>query len=387
VTGKTFGGNIIPLNEEPDIAPLANHSPKTQSTCMNGGLMNGCSRIRGCNKAHGYRCYTAVEPNAIPNITALAGAFAVSDKTFELNLSSSWGGHTEMLAGTLDGFEGVNPKTGTSGKSGPGWGCDSKKDAPWHATPGDPFVNVPSCIPDQSGAGPYRPSPVAYVPTILDRLDSKSLSWNLYAGKPGDPPGAGYARAMCPTFYECLGSEQHTHVKEPSTFAGDASGGALPNFSIVVPYRDDSMHGGYSLTAGDNWIAQQIGAVENGPDWNSTAVFITWDDCGCYYDHVNPWAYDPSHNWGVRLPMIIVSPLAKPRFTDSTPATFASILAFTEHVFGLSPLGQSDATAYDYMKSFNFNQTPVQPIHLVQHSISRKELRHIASHPPPNSSS
>jgi hypothetical protein len=374
ITGQIATGETIPLSVEPDIVPATSHSVRAQNLCVNNGLMNGCSLVTGCNKAHGYSCYTAAKPRAIPNITALAKHYALSDRTFELNPSSSWGGHTEMLAATLDGFTGENPGAVHT----VGWGCDSGKDAPWRASLSDPVIQVPSCIPDQNGNGPYRDSPVSYVPTILDRLDSASLSWNIYAASASDPRGAGYARSMCPTFYECFSTSQHTHVKEPTEFVGDAGSGALSSFSIVVPTSADSMHPAWSNARGDNWIAQQVSAVENGPDWNSTAVFITWDDCGCFYDHVNPLAYNP--NWGVRVPMIIVSPWTKPVFTDSTPATFASILAFTEHDFGLPSLGAADAGAYDYMNAFDFNQPPLPPVRLKTHPISRAERRYIATH-------
>ena len=379
-TGQLHTGKSIPLSVEPDIVPIANHSPYVQRQCMNNGLMNGCDQTRGCNKLHEYRCYTAVQPGAVPNITSMARDFAISDRTFELTVSSSWGGHTELVAATNDGFLGVNPKKGTAGgRVGPGWGCDSKKDAPSAPTPSDPSQMVPSCVPDQAGNGPYKTSPVAHVPTVWDRLDSAGLNWTLYAAGAHDGPRAGYARSICPTFYECLDTQQ-SHLKSPTTFVTDASAGNLPTFSIVVPAGTESMHPGYSLTAGDNWIADQVNAVEQGQDWDSTAVFITWDDCGCFYDHVNPLQYDP--NWGMRVPMIIVSPWAKPGYTDSTPATFASIVAFTEHVFQLNPLGAADNTAYDYMDSFNFTGPPRPAVHLRSRPVPPASLRHIAEHPP-----
>jgi phospholipase C len=380
VTGQLPTGRSIPLNVEPDIVPLANHAPKTQETCMNGGLMNGCSLVKGCNRSHGYRCYTAADPTSIPNIIALADRFALSDRTFELNVASSWGGHTEVVAATLDGFTGENPRAGVGGGSSLGWGCDSRKDAPWRQSPDDPVIRVPSCVPDQQGNGPYRESPVQYVPTIMDRLDEAGLSWNIYAAGKNDPVGAGYARAMCPTFYECLSTSQEDHVKDPTTFTSDAAAGELPNFAVVIPNRNDSMHPGYSLAAGDDWIAEQINAMEQGPEWSSTAVFITWDDCGCFYDHVNPLAIDPS--WGMRLPMLIVSPWARPQYTDSTAATFASVLAFTEHIYGMASLGAADASAYDYRNAFDFGESPTRPIHLVTHAVPSASLRAIAAHPP-----
>jgi phospholipase C len=120
------------------------------------------------------------------------------------------------------------------------------------------------------------------------------------------------------------------------------------------------------MIKGDNWIGQIVAAIENGPQWNSTAIFITYDDCGCFYDHVPPPA-----GLGIRLPMVIVSPYAKPGFTDHGVASTASMLAFAEHVLGLTALNARDAGAYDYMGSFDIpppatpavqmTQTPVPP--------------------------
>ena len=111
------------------------------------------------------------------------------------------------------------------------------------------------------------------------------------------------------------------------------------------------------MALGDNWIGSVVSAIENGPDWNSTAIFITYDDCGCFYDHVAP----PVNGWGIREPMVIVSPYAKPGYTDTTHTTFSGILAYTEHIFGLSPLGENDAQAYDFHNAFNYSQAPLAP--------------------------
>ena len=84
------------------------------------------------------------------------------------------------------------------------------------------------------------------------------------------------------------------------------------------------------MAQGDNWIGSIVNAIEQGPQWTSTAIFITWDDCGCFYDHV-----PPPPGLGIRVPMLLVSPYAKAGYTDSAAASFASILAYTEHAFTL----------------------------------------------------
>jgi phospholipase C len=131
------------------------------------------------------------------------------------------------------------------------------------------------------------------------------------------------------------------------------------------------------MTVGDDWIGKVVSAIMNGPDWDSTAIFLTWDDCGCFYDHVPPPA-----GLGIRVPMIIISPYARPGYTDSTNAQFASVLAFTEHTFGLPALSSVDANAYDYFGAFNFSQTPLPPLpDAANQSISRAEQHQIATTP------
>ena len=89
------------------------------------------------------------------------------------------------------------------------------------------------------------------------------------------------------------------------------------------------------MLQGDNWIGSVVSAIQHGVQWRSTAIFITYDDCGCFYDHAAP----PS-GWGVRVPMVIVSPWAKPGHNDPRRASFSSMLAFTEHIFGLASADQ-----------------------------------------------
>jgi phospholipase C len=120
--------------------------------------------------------------------------------------------------------------------------------------------------------------------------------------------------------------------------------------------------------------------VEHGPNWRSTAVFITWDDCGCFYDQVRPGVNPDGTGQGPRVPVIIVSPYARPGYTDTTATTFAGILAYTEHTFGLRSLSGNDAGAYGFANAFNYNQAPLAPVHMVHRPLPAS-ARHL---PPPD---
>jgi phospholipase C len=367
--GKISDGSAMDLIPEPDLPPAVEHNQGSMVRAINGGAMNGWDRLFGCQVEYHYQCMTQAYRRSVPNLWSLANKYTISDMTFETGMRGSWGSHLQLVASTIDGFVGNEP-TGPPGEHGDG--CDTHQVVAWNGGDGD--VYVPSCVPNKKGRGPFQASPVKYVPTIMTRMDAAGLPWHIYA------PGRnafGYGWAICPTFYECLGGPQAHRVRGPYDFAGDAAEGKLSALSIVIPYYRDSQHNGRSLIQGDDWIAQNVAAVMNGPDWDSTAIFITYDDCGCFYDPVLP-----PDGAGIRVPMVIVSPYARARFVDHTTALGASMLAFTEHLFGLQPLSTEDANAYDYANAFNFQQTPLGPIPLPQHTVPWSSVVYMAHHPP-----
>jgi phospholipase C len=370
-TGRLPNGSTIPLAPASDQIPVVSHTVHSQLTAIDGGAMDGFGKIGGCNQTKQYRCYSEFDPSAIPNLAALAERFVVSDRTFELATTPSWAGHMVLASATLDGFEGDNPSNSAANM---GWGCDSGLTAKWGS--GANRQLVPSCVPDQQGRGPFEASPVPWVPTIFDRLAQAGLPWKIYGGVGG--PGTGYGWTICPTFYDCLGSSQRASLVPAANVLADADAGTLPAFSIATPTLADSQHNTTSMLVGDNWIGQVVGAIMNGPDWSSTAIFIAYDDCGCFYDHVPP----PQPTWGIRVPMVIVSPYARAGYTDSTDATYTSILAYTEHLFGLVPLGNADAGAYDYASAFDYAQPPLPPVGMVTSQISPEEQARLAADPP-----
>ena len=95
-----------------------------------------------------------------------------------------------------------------------------------------------------------------------------------------------------------------------------------------------------------------------GPLWNSTAIFITWDDFGGFHDHVPPPKLD-QFGLGPRVPLLIISPFAKSGLVSHTQYGFSSFLALVETRFKLPPLTQRDAGANNIVDSFDFNQQPL----------------------------
>jgi phospholipase C len=378
-TGTLHTGQTIPLPTANDITPDIPHSVASHATAINNGAMNGFDLLNHCSSADGYACYQQFGPSQSPNLTLLAKQFGVGDRFFEFRWFSSWMSHTTLASLDMNGFQGNIPKGGT--KQGPGWGCDSGLTAKWLAPGATRFVAQPSCIPDTSGSlGPLWPagSQVPYVPTIMDRMRDAGLSWMIYSA--GGPSGAGaYGWSICPTFYQCLGhADENTHWKKAANFISDAQAGTLPAVSIVTPIGYNSQHNTTSWTTGDNWIGSMVQAMEDGGEWSSTTMFITNDDCGCFYDHVAP----PSPDLGIRLPLIIAGPYVKAGYTESTTTTWANVAAYIEATFpAVQPINSQDAGAYAFSNAVNYSQTPRPPPVMKVTPLTPRSRAYVKAHP------
>jgi phospholipase C len=387
-TGKVSAGSTIPLAQPPDIVPTVNHSPGSITNAIDGGKMDGFDKNSGCS-APSYACYISYRPSQIPNLSMYAQQYVVADRTFESKVSASWGSHLDLVSSTLDGFQGVNPSHAQFATKG--WGCDSGATAPWkNPQVGGSATSQPTCIPDYSldatrfpHGGAFEATSVPHVPTIMDAMDTAGVTWHIYAPTSSQQF---YGWAICPSFADCLYTNQEQSTSQPSQVMTDAANGTLPSVSYVVALDNQSQHNSNSMLAGDNWIGSVVNAVMNGPDWNSTAIFITYDDCGCFYDHVAPPA-----GAGIREPMVIVSPCAKSAYTDhNTAYAGESTMAFIEHTFNLPSLvSGGDGSAYDFNQSFDFSQprcggagpAGATVSRATIHPISAAEKTYIKAHP------
>ncbi len=199
------------------------------------------------------------------------------------------------------------------------------------------------------------------MPTIGDRLSDKGTSWAWYSGGWDDAvagrPSPFFQYHHQPFAYFAKYADgtpgRAEHLKDEKEFLAAARAGTLPAVSFVKPLGDANEHPGYTdLMSGELHALTLINAVRNGPNWNDAAIIVTYDENGGFWDHVAPPKGD---RWGPgsRIPAIIISPYAKRGFIDHTPYNTASILAFLEHRFGLTPLGTRDATANDLSLAFS----------------------------------
>lgn len=110
----------------------------------------------------------------------------------------------------------------------------------------------------------------------------------------------------------------------------------------------------------DAWLGQLGSAVARSRFWSSTAIFVTYDEGGGFYDHVAPPAVPGSDGYGTRTPLVIVSPWVRTGVYRAT-TTNLPVLSFTEHLWGLAPLTALDARQNDLAGAFDFHRHPLAP--------------------------
>jgi phospholipase C len=179
-----------------------------------------------------------------------------------------------------------------------------------------------------------------------------------------------------PAFGDVRQDQQLGNVVPTRHIFSDAAAGHLPAVSWVTPSEDDSEHPPANIAAGQEHVTNVINAIMKSPDWNSTAIFLAWDDWGGFYDHVDPPTVD-AQGYGLRVPGIVISPYAKRGYIDHHTYSFDAYLKFIEDDFlggqRLNPKtdGRPDprpdvrekAKALgNLMNDFNFKQKPRSPM-------------------------
>jgi phospholipase C len=169
--------------------------------------------------------------------------------------------------------------------------------------------------------------------SIFDELSAHGRSWKIYYALPTSILNG----TICDQFFT------------------DSADGTLPDFSFVRPGVGYSTEPPEDLGEGDAWIGQLVNAVARSQYWNSTAIFVTYDEGGGFWDHVAP-SY--ASGYGTRTPMIIISPYARKQvFHQQT--TNVSILSFMQSLWGLPPLTPLNARQDNLMSAFDFRQPPL----------------------------
>src|SRR5580704_2781770 len=335
-------GQTIPLWRAPDRMPHdVDHSRAGAVNGMDGGAMDHFDLIDNGNVNGEFLAFSQMTEADIPNYFTYAHNFVLPDHMFSSAANNSFPNHLYTIAAQSDGVFGLPTLYKNLSAI---WGCDAP-------------ANTVVAVMDERRAI-SNVFPCFDPPTIADRLDEAGLTWRYYAPSKGEQ---GYAYSTYDSINHIRNSSLWgTNVVPISQFAIDARKGNLPAVSWIVSGPQNE-HPTAGTCQGENWSVNQINAVMQSPEWNSTAIFLTWDDFGGFFDHVPPEQIDV-FGFGPRVPLLIISPYAKSGHISSTRYEFSSVLKFIEEDFGLAPLGSRDAKASDMTDSFDFSQTPLTPL-------------------------
>ena len=341
-SGAISTGQLIPLGHAPDKARDMSHDSGDAVAAINGGKMNFFDLTGNANINGDYMSYSQLTQTDIPNYFAYAQNFVLADHMFSSVHGPTFPNRLYTVAAQAGGAT-DDPSGGTGANAG--WGCDS-------------IANTVVPVMDTLG-NISRVFPCFQFPTLADSLQSAGISWKYYAPTQGQPS---YYESTLDAISDIRNTALWTEdVVASEQFVTDTLNGQLPAVSWLVPPNHDNEHPPGSSCAGENWTVQQINAVMQGPDWNSTAIFLTYDDFGGLYDHVPPPVLD-QFGLGPRVPMLIISPYARPGYVSHTQYEPSSVLKFVEERFDLPALASRDAAANDTLDSFNFTQAPLSPL-------------------------
>lgn len=296
----------------------------------------------------------------IPNYWTYAKDFTLEDHMFEPVRSWSLPSHLYMVSG---------------------WSAHCANQDPSSCT-NDPYL--PSSHYLRHSAGPFAWTDLTYL------LYKAGVSWRYYVFNGPEPDCVQDQLLNCTTvsqnaqtpsiwnplrsFTDVQQDGQLSNIESLSNFFTDAQSGNLPAVSWIDPSGVVSEHPPALVSTGQSYVTGLVNTIMQSPEWDSTAIFLTWDDWGGFYDHVRPPRVD--HNgYGMRVPGIVISPYARQGYIDHRVLSFDSYSKFIEDDFlagqRLDPKTDGrpdprptvrDAVANSLAQDFNFNQAPNPPV-------------------------
>ena len=378
------GGCARPFHDTADINGGGPHSLGNAVADINRGKMNGfmLQRLRYCvgipydpqcvvggsSDVMGY--HTAAE---IPNYWAYAKNFVLADHMFEPVKSWSLPAHLYMVSAWSAKCADRSPMS-----------CVRNISGPYSPTPMDSWVH-------QALTAASAPVHLAWT-DITWLLHAHHVSWRYYVQEGNQPDCASGSALTCPAvtqnavtpgiwnplplFVDVHHDRQVHNVQPLRAYLRAAKSGTLPSVTWITPSQDNSEHSPASVHQGQAYVTALINAAMKSPDWNSTAIFLSWDDWGGFYDHVTPPRVD-RNGYGLRVPLIVISPYARKGYIDHQALSSDAFLKFIEDDFlngaRLNPAtdGRPDPRPDvrenapilgNLANDFNFSQPPRQPL-------------------------
>ena len=253
-------------------------------------------------------------------------------------------------------------------------------------------TTLPAKLKQQLTTAANRLAPPDYAWTDMTYLLHKhNVSWGYYVFNGTEPDCQNDSAETCPAvpqnaktpgiwnplpYFDTVKQDgQLGNVQSLTNFYSAAKNGSLPAVSWIDPAGAVSEHPPALVSSGQAYVTGLINAVMNGPDWDSTAVFVSWDDWGGFYDHVTPPSVDVN-GYGLRVPGLVISPYAKQGYLDHQVLSHDAYNKFIEDIFlggqRLDPktdgrpdprTGVREAAAKlgNLMNDFDFSQSPRHP--------------------------
>ena len=355
-SGPNSAGQTIPLTPTSLVTNYdLGHYHRDFVAMYDGGKMDGADKTKvfcdknatGCPPANPQFQY--VNPSEVQPYFQLAELYTFGDRMFQTNQGPSFPAHQFIISGTSADtatsnlFAAENPLVPpNAAPTGEGAGCNA------------PMGTVVLMI-DPSGVESTKIYPCFEHPTLTDSLDAQAVDWRYYA-----PSASNLSIWVGPDAIQHIrrGGDWNKVILNQTQVLTDIANGQLAPVSWVIPSGQASDHSGGNDGTGPSWVASVVNALGNSAYWSHTAIIITWDDWGGWYDHVPPPSILNSYEYGFRVPLIVVSPYAKRGYVSHATHDFGSVLKFIEEVYKLPSLGYADARSDDLADCFDFTQVP-----------------------------
>jgi phospholipase C len=314
-----------------------------------GGKMDGFNLTPAADQ---YAFTQMTGPKMLPNYWHWAQQFVLGDHFFASMNGPSYPNHLYTIAAQSGGAR-DNPLAPSANDHGvyKSWGCDAPKSEKVQIMDSEGAMHtVPPCFDFQ---------------TEGDLLEKANIPWAYYAAPPvpwDQSPKSGYIWSAYASVRHIRDNPKQwsQHIFPVQHLIDDIRHDRLPPVTWVTPQFAFSEHPEYNFCDGENWSTRVIDAIMQSPMWSSTAIFLTWDDWGGFYDHVPPPQID-KFGLGIRVPFLVISPYAKQGFIDHHHNEFSSVLRFIEDNWGLSQLTNRDREADDLDEAFDFARSPRPP--------------------------
>lgn len=345
--GMTTNGPVPLRPVDLDYPADVDHQHRAFNIAYDGGKMDGWNHIYTTPRQDENFPLAYVPEEQVKPYFIMAKRYTFADRMFQTNTGPSFPAHLYLISGDA-AFVADNPNHLETTHYA--WGCDS------------PLEARVSLIAENGHEVP-GPFPCFNFRTLADVALENGVTWRYYA-PPIDSLGNIWS-AFDAIRHVRFGPTWANVISPETRILEDARAGNLPAITWVVPTAQNSDHPfpkhetetaiGVQGQYGPDWVASIVNAIGEGPLWNSTAIFVVWDDWGGWYDHVAPPQVDRM-GLGFRVPLIVISPYAKRHYVSHVQHEFGSLIKFTEQVFSLPSLQTTDERSDALRDCFDFNQ-------------------------------